>query len=68
MVNDSVRRVLGINPMHYIVNGYRDSLLFHKWFWEEPYETASFWIITIVFWVIGRMVFRKLSPFFADEV
>ena len=68
MVNDSVRRVLSANPMHYIVNGYRDSMLFHRWFWENPYETASFWAITIAFWVIGRLVFKKLSPFFADEV
>lgn len=68
MVNDSVRKVLSVNPMHYIVNGYRDSMLFHRWFWENPYETARFWTITIVFLVIGRMVFKKLSPFFADEV
>ena len=68
MVNESVKSVLAINPMHYVVNGYRDSLLFHKWFWENPYETIGFWTLTIVFCVIGRLVFIKLSPFFADEV
>lgn len=68
MVDSTVKAVLAINPMHYIVNGYRNSLLFDKWFWENPSETIEFWIITIVFWIVGRLVFKKLSPFFADEV
>lgn len=68
MVDEQIRRVLEINPMHYVVNGYRDSLIFHRWFWENPYETLSFWAITAAFLVIGRIVFVKLEPFFADEV
>lgn len=68
MVNASVKKVLTCNPMHYIVNGYRNSLLFKKWFWESPGETALFWGITAGFWLIGIFVFRKLKPFFADEV
>lgn len=68
MVNDSVKGVLSLNPMHYIVNGYRDSLLFKKWFWEDLKGTLIFWGVTIVVWIIGRLAFKKLSPFFADEV
>lgn len=68
MVNDSVKGVLSLNPMHYIVNGYRNSLLFEKWFWEDCKGTLIFWGVTITIWIIGRLVFRKLSPFFADEV
>lgn len=68
MQNETVRKVLAVNPMHYIVNGYRDSLLLKRWFWDNPVETIFFWIITILLWVIGRIVFKKLSPFFADEV
>ena len=68
MVDQSVRRVLSFNPMHYIVNGYRDSLIFHRWFWENPGETNMFWVITLLTWILGRIVFRRLRPFFADEV
>lgn len=68
MVDETVKSVLSVNPMHYIVNGYRDSLLFDRWFWEKPAETLVFWITTVIIWIIGRLVFRKLSPFFADEV
>lgn len=68
MVDASVKYVLSLNPMHYIVNGYRDSLLFGRWFWQKPVETAEFWITTVVVWMLGRIVFKKLSIFFADEV
>ena len=68
MVDQSVRKVLSVNPMHYIINGYRDSLIFHRGFWENPGETMTFWVITLVIWILGQVVFRRLSPFFADEV
>lgn len=68
MVNETVRRALTMNPMHYIITGYRESLLFKKWFWEKPVETLCFWGITIFLLFTGNLVFQKLSPFFADEV
>lgn len=68
MINVSVRNVLSINPMHYIINGYRDCYIYRKWFWENPIETLFFWGVTIFLILLGRIVFRKLSPFFADEV
>lgn len=68
MVNESVKYALMLNPMHYIVNGYRNSFIFKKWFWETPQETIYFWVITLLILVIGRIVFKRLKPFFADEV
>lgn len=68
MINQSVRNVLALNPMHYVVNGYRDSLLFNRWFWDNPRETIVFWGGTALVWIAGILVFHKLKPFFADEV
>jgi ABC-type polysaccharide/polyol phosphate export permease len=59
---------LRLNPLYYIVNGYRDSLLFHKGIWEKPGETLQFWIITLIFLVIGISVFKRLRPHFADVI
>lgn len=58
--------VLKFNPMYYIVNGYRDSLLYNRGFWEHPVLTAYFWCVTIVFLFSGIIVFKKLRPHFAD--
>lgn len=58
--------ILQWNPMYYITNGYRDSFISRVAFWEHPYLTLNFWCITIVFFLIGTHVFKKLQPQFAD--
>ncbi|MBR5515665.1 MAG: ABC transporter permease [Clostridia bacterium] len=68
MKSETVRTVLSLNPMHYIVSGYRNSLLFEKWFWEDIKGTLIFWSITVIVWITGILIFKKLSRFFADEV
>ncbi|HNS17393.1 MAG TPA: ABC transporter permease [Bacteroidales bacterium] len=60
--------ILKLNPLYYIVNGYRDSFLFQVGFWKHPVLTPYFWGLTFLFLVIGTMVFKKLRPHFADVV
>lgn len=57
---------LKLNPTYYIVQGYRDSLLFDIWFWEKPILTIYFWCITLFIFIIGIVIFKKLRPHFAD--
>ena len=45
--------------MYYIVAGYRDSLINKAGFWEQPG-------MTIVLFIIGTKIFKKLKPHFAD--
>lgn len=68
MLEERISRVLALNPMHYIVCGYRDCFLEGRWFWENPGETIYFWCVAAVIMVVGVRVFHKLSPLFADEV
>lgn len=58
--------LLKLNPAYYIVQGYRDSLLFNVWFWEKPYITFYFWIVTISIFLLGAFIFKRLRPHFAD--
>jgi teichoic acid transport system permease protein len=58
--------ILKLNPMYYVVSGYRDSLINKVGFWEHPYLTAWFWIVTILFYLVGVHIFRKLRLLFAD--
>jgi lipopolysaccharide transport system permease protein/teichoic acid transport system permease protein len=56
-----------LNPVYYIVEGYRESFIYHVWFWESHYElTAYFWIVTGAILIFGAVVFRRLRPHFAD--
>ncbi len=58
--------VLMANPMFYIVQGYRDSLVNHIWFWQRPALTLYFWTVTITIFCLGTVIFRRLKVHFAD--
>ena len=65
-LNGILRTIFRLNPMYYIVQGYRDALVDHVWFWDRPWLTLYFWAFTaIVFWM-GRRVFGKLRIHFSD--
>lgn len=55
-----------LNPITYIVNGYRSSIYEKVWFWEHFYSSTYFWILVIGMFCIGSLVFRKLKVHFAD--
>ncbi|NCD40623.1 MAG: ABC transporter permease [Bacteroidia bacterium] len=61
-------KILKLNPIVYIVQGYRDSFLFNKPFWNDFDYLLYFWVWTILLIVIGIVVFRKLRPHFADVI
>ena len=54
------------NPVYFLIEGYRDTLIRNTYIWEEPLYHLYFWFITILVWTIGISVFRKLKPYFAD--
>jgi len=58
--------IIQANPVFYIIQGYRDSLLDHRWFWQHPGQTVYFWCVLAVLLVLGSFVFRRLRPHFAD--
>lgn len=55
-----------INPVAYVVLGYRATICENKGFWTEPLYTAYFWGLVLVLWLIGRAIFKKLKVHFAD--
>ena len=61
-----LEQVLKINPVYYIVTGYRDSMLTGNWFWERPTLSLYFWAVTAVLMLIGLKVFKRLRPHFSD--
>ena len=58
--------IIQYNPVYYIIEGYRDSLIYNTWFWEKADLSLQFWVIALVFFFAGAIVFRKLRPHFAD--
>jgi teichoic acid transport system permease protein len=58
--------ILNLNPIYYIVEGYRDTVINKIWFWTKIPQTICFWIITSLLFIIGIKIFKKLKPHFAD--
>lgn len=58
--------ILKLNPLVYIVNGYRSAIYERSWFFEDFFSTMYFWIATVVLFGIGVAVFKRLKPHFAD--
>ena len=61
-----VAKIFKLNPMYYIVYGYRDALINKVWFWERPGLTLYFWGFTVLMFLIGSRIFRRLRIHFAD--
>ena len=66
MVPPKYHWIIELNPMVYIIEGYRNSMIYHKWFWENMDMTIYFWIVTLSIFAIGGLTFKKLRPHFAD--
>jgi ABC-type polysaccharide/polyol phosphate export permease len=59
---------LKLNPMTYIVEGFRDSLFMNGWFWQKPEQTIYFWGFTLFALVLGNVVFKRLQPHFSEVI
>ncbi len=58
--------ILKLNPVFYIVQGYRDSLIDKVGIWEHPALTLYFWVFTVIVFILGTKLFKKLQVHFAD--
>lgn len=64
--DEKVQMFLKINPLVYIVEGYRSAIYGRQWFWEDFYSTVYFWVITVMLFIIGAVIFKRLKVHFAD--
>lgn len=60
--------IFKLNPLCYIVQGYREALIEHKWFWNNVYQTILFWVIALGCFWFGNKVFSRLKIHFADVI
>ena len=66
MLDENMKTFFKLNPMVYIVNGYRSAIYEREWFWEHFYSSTYFWILTISLFCVGSLIFRRLKVHFAD--
>ena len=60
--------LIRLNPVHYIINGYRESIFYNKFFWEHPIQTLYFWGITFAIFALGSVLMYKFKRKFIDMI
>lgn len=68
MMPNKIQFFLKLNPMYYIVQGYRDTFISFIPFWQNLDLMLYFWCCAICIFLIGASVFRKLKVQFADTL
>ncbi len=58
--------IFKLNPMFYVITGYRDSLLNKIFVTQHMGYTLYFWVFVIAMFMLGTTIFRRLRPHFAD--
>lgn len=57
-----------LNPMYYIVEGFRNSIFYNIGFWNYPFQTFYFWGVILVLLNVSLILYKKLSPHFSDVI
>lgn len=58
--------LVSINPVYYIIEGYRGAFLYQQPLWHHWQQGLYVWSLALVLGLVGATVFRRLKPHFAD--
>lgn len=65
---DKYIRILKLNPLYYIVQGYRETIIYKTPITAHIKYGLYFWCVTICIFILGVFIFKKLKPHFADAL
>ena len=61
-----LKKFLNLNPVTFLVNGFRNCLINKVWFWEQPKRLLYFCIITFILFILALWSYKKLRKDIAD--
>lgn len=61
-----LKKFLNLNPVTFLVNGFRNCFINKIWFWEQPKRLMYFAIITIILFIAAIWAYKKLRKEIAD--
>ena len=64
--DEKILMFLKLNPLFYIIQGYRDSLVYRVSVTNHMIYTAYFWVFVISLLLFGRLFYKKMKKHFAD--
>lgn len=61
-----IKVILMFNPVTLVANGYRNSLIYNKWFWETPDQMRNFIIVMVIMGILACWAYKKLRKDIPD--
>ncbi|SLL07891.1 Probable O-antigen/lipopolysaccharide transport integral membrane protein ABC transporter RfbD [Mycobacteroides abscessus subsp. abscessus] len=65
-IPNKYKPIVQLNPINYIINGFRDTFLYQNWFTHDLKYTLYFWFLTLTMLYIGSIIHLKHKKNFAD--
>lgn len=64
--NEMIKNIMLINPITVIVNGYRNSLIYKEWFWQNGWELMTFAFVFILMLCLALLLYKRLGKEVVD--
>lgn len=64
--NPIIQKLLHLNPVTFLVSGYRNCFINKIWFWEQPKRLLYFVIITIILLAMALKTYKKVRKDIPD--
>ncbi|WP_047982589.1 ABC transporter permease [Ornithinibacillus contaminans] len=65
-IGPTIQNILKLNPIFYIIEGFRDSILGRGWFFEDGIYTLYFWSVIIALLYFGSKIHIRFRKDFMD--
>ncbi|AYW48766.1 Teichoic acid translocation permease TagG [Tetragenococcus osmophilus] len=65
---DFAVKILRLNPIYYIIDGFRDTFLSREWFFEKATYSLIFWGIILILLILGSHLHMKFRSKFVDYI
>ena len=68
MLPEKIVSIFKLNPMYYVIDGYRQAYMGGRWFFNDLWMTAYYWGFVLLLWYLGNRLFSRLQVHFADII
>jgi teichoic acid transport system permease protein len=65
---DWLRHICTFNPVTFFVEGYRNSLIYERWFWQEPKKLIAFGLVFLIIIILAIHTYRRTRKELADAL
>jgi teichoic acid transport system permease protein len=61
-------KILKLNPLYYLIEGYRKTFIFEEWFFTDWIYMIYFWVTTLLIIYIGSLIHIRFRKQFVDYI